>query len=140
MDCLFRPDNYLGGNTKLYMTDQSDYRIYLDLQFKTIHDTLDRIEKQTMRTNGRVTEAEGEIDELEEKVDKAIEYANHVIDTRVTNCPNISRFEKLEHKMEQLKTQLEDAMFFIRHPKVFVGAIVVLVLAALATIVKEYIL
>jgi len=42
--------------------------------------------------------------------------------------------------MENLHDKLEDAMFFIRHPKVFIGAIVVLVIAAIATIVKEYIL
>ena len=122
------------------MTDQRDYRTYLEFQFKTLHDTLDRIERQTIKTNGRVTEVEVEVDNLETKVDEEISYANHVIDTRTTNCPNISRFEKLEAKMEALKTQLEDAMFFIRHPKVFVGAIVVLVIAAIATIIKEYIL
>lgn len=122
------------------MTDQKDYRTYLELQFKTMHETLERIEKQTILTNGRVTETEKCIDTLEKKVDDAVNYGRHVIDTRVTNCPHIKRFEKLEGKMEALKTQLQDAMFFIRHPKLFVGAIVVLVLAAIATIIKEYIL
>jgi hypothetical protein len=122
------------------MTDQSDYRTYLELHFKTIHETLDRIEKQTLATNGRITEVEVNVDELEKKVDEAVKYGNHIIDTRATNCPNIKRFEALEGRMETLHKQLEDAMFFIRHPKVFIGSIVVLVIAAIATIVKEYIL
>lgn len=122
------------------MTDQKDYRTYLELQFKTIHDTLDRIERQTLLTNGRVTEVEKYVGQVEEKMDEAIQWGHNVVDTRVTNCPNVSRFEKLEGKMEALKEQLEDAMFFIRHPKVFVGSIVVLVIAAILTIIKEYIL
>jgi len=115
------------------MTDQKDYRTYLELQFKTIHDTLERIEDQTRLTNGRVNE-------LEKELDQAVEWGRNVVDTRVTNCPNIKRFEKLEAQMETLHIKLEDAMFFIRHPKLFIGTLVVLVLAAIATIIKEYLL
>jgi len=122
------------------MTDSLDYRAYLELHFKTIHETLDRIEKQTKETNGRVTELEGNLVEADKRIDDAVAWGRHVVDTRVTNCPNIKRFEALETAMEKLHTKLEDAMFFIRHPKVFIGAMVVLVLAAIATIVKEYIL
>jgi len=122
------------------MTEQADYRTYLEFQFKTIHDTLDRIEKQTKETNGRVTELEGELGRADKRINDAVAWGRHVVDTRVTNCPNIKRFEKLENAMEGLHKKLEDAMFFIRHPKVFIGAIVVLVLAAIATIIKEYIL
>ena len=122
------------------MTDQKDYRTYLELQFKTIHDTLDRIENQTRLTNGRVTDTEKVVEVLEKKVDKAVSWGKHVMDTRVTNCPNLKRFEVLEDAMEKLNVKLQDAMFFIRHPKVFIGAIVVLVLAAIATIIKEYLL
>jgi len=122
------------------MTDQKDYRTYLELQFKTMHETLERIEGQTKLTNGRVTDLEKELDKVDERLTGAVKWGKHVVDTRVTNCPNVKRFEKLEAKMEALHDKLEDAMFFIRHPKVFIGAIVVLVIAAIATIVKEYIL
>jgi len=122
------------------MTDQKDYRTYLELQFKTIHETLDRIEKQTLMTNGRVNEVEEELARLDRKVNDAIQHGNHVIDTRTTNCPNIPRFEKLEASMDKLHEQLQDAMFFVRHPKLFIGAIVIVVIASILTIIKEYIL
>ncbi len=36
--------------------------------------------------------------------------------------------------MEELESKLEDAMFFIRHPKVFMGIIVFFVMASLFTL------
>ena len=61
------------------MTDQTDYRLYLNerfeslnkhmnAQFETVHDRLDRIEVQTTRTNGRVNELEDDVAVLHEKL------------------------------------------------------------------------
>ena len=43
------------------MTDSKDYRQYLEFHFKTIHETLERIEEQTTKTNGRVNELEDKL-------------------------------------------------------------------------------
>jgi hypothetical protein len=43
------------------MTDQSDYRLYLNSEFSRLNDKLDAIKDQTTKTNNRVTH-------LEEKV------------------------------------------------------------------------
>ena len=40
------------------MTDSKDYRLYLEENFKEINGKLDRIEAQTIKTNGRVDELE----------------------------------------------------------------------------------
>lgn len=50
------------------MTDQSDYRLYLDRSFEGINDKLDAIKEQTTKTNGRVTDLEGAVDVLHDKI------------------------------------------------------------------------
>jgi hypothetical protein len=152
------------------MTDSSDYRLYLEERFNglntsmnahfmNVKDTLDSIKKDTGLTNSRVNHLEIDLQALEEKANKAIAYGNHVIDSRVTECPNLKRFEKLEVKMEGLESKLEndvneardefradskvlketlqDAMFFVRHPKMFVGIIVFFVLVSIYSIYES---
>ena len=80
------------------MTDNSDYRLYLDSQFEQIHGKLDEIKEQVTRTNGRVTQLE--------------------------ICQAGKRLDRLEE-------EFRDVGFFARHPKMFVGLIVVLVVLAL---------
>ena len=50
------------------MTDSKDYRQYLELHFSTIQETLGRIEAQTKKTNGRVSDLEKEVEVLHEKL------------------------------------------------------------------------
>jgi hypothetical protein len=80
------------------MTDNADYRLYLEVQFEQLHEKLDEIKEQVTKTNGRVTELE--------------------------KCHAEKRLDKLEE-------ELRDVGFFARHPKMFVGLIVVLVVLAL---------
>lgn len=128
-------------NTKDYreMVDRrfSDLTTLINAQFGTVHVTLDSIKKDTTLTNGRVTRVEDELEEFKDIAYKAIAEGKHIIDTRVTDCPNIQRFEKMEGRMEKLEGKLEDAMFFIRHPKLFVGIIVFFVLASLFSIFEN---
>ena len=130
------------------MTDKLDYRLYLEekfsglnthmnAQFGAVHDKLDSIEKQTTDTNSRVNHLEDDVVDLEKKVDGAIADGKHILDTRVVNCPNLKRFEKFENQLVDLETKLEDAMFFIRHPKLLVGSIVVLVIISILTLFEN---
>lgn len=78
--------------------ESADYRLYLQSQFEQIHEKLDEIKVQVVKTNGRVTELE--------------------------KCNPGKRLDKLEE-------ELRDVGFFARHPRMFVGLIVVLVVLAL---------
>ena len=78
--------------------ESADYRLYLQSQFEQIHEKLDEIKIQVVKTNGRVTELE--------------------------KCNPGKRLDKLEE-------ELKDVGFFARHPRMFVGLIVVLVVLAL---------
>ena len=91
------------------MTDSKDYRLYLEekfgglnkhmnAQFETVHDRLDRIEVQTTRTNGRVTELEDTVTVLNEKL------LLHPVE-----CSKAK-------DIEALKDDLIEYKFFKRHP------------------------
>ena len=88
------------------MTNSLDYRQYFENEFKHIRTELGYIKEAVDRTNSRVTHLEDDFEKEKEKMEKAIAYGNHVIDSRVTECPNIKRFEKLEGKMEGLEGKL----------------------------------
>lgn len=87
-------------------------------KLETLTTVVSNIETQTTKTNSRVS-----------KLEEFKEYGQHVIDTRPTECPNLPKFEKLTEKQEDLETKLEDALFFVRHPKLFIGFIAVCVVA-----------
>ena len=95
----------------------------INAHFSNVNDKLEAIEKQTVKTNGRVTELEDAHYSLEKRVD-------HYIDTRVAECPQLSRIQKIE-------TDLTDAAFFFRHPKLFVAILVVIVILTLGTLVSN---
>jgi hypothetical protein len=119
------------------MPNSEDYRKYLeekfngfhslmDAQFIIVNDKLELIHNEAKKTNGR-------INKLEEYKD----YAQKVIDRRPTECPNLEKMNKTEDRIEILEKKLEDAMFFVRHPKLFIGVIVFFVLMSLATFLKD---
>jgi hypothetical protein len=84
------------------MTDSTDYRLYLEekfegitklvnAQFNTVHDKLESIEIQTMKTNGRVTVLEKQVDTVEKDL------LIHPI-----NCNKAKTIEDIEKNVKEL--------------------------------------
>jgi hypothetical protein len=115
----------------------NNYEKYLEEKFNGLNQKLDFIKEQTLKTNGRVNDTEHKLERLSDRVDAAIKYGNHVIDTRSTNCPNVEVMKNTDRKIEDLKKSIEDITFFNRHPKLMVGIIVVLVVLSLATFLEN---
>jgi len=76
--------------------------------FKNITDVLSRIEKQTTKTNSKVTNNEGRIHQLE------LDDRNHLL-----NCPQKDKIDKINKDLETLRV-------FEKYPKIFVVGIVVI--------------
>lgn len=82
------------------------------------------------------------------KLEDYKEYAQGVIDKRIVECPHIPRFEECEVEIKKTKESfddaikkieksLEDILFFVRHPKLFIGLLVTLVILTLASIIEN---
>jgi hypothetical protein len=140
------------------MPGSEDYRKYLEekfegfsklmnAQFINVHDKLDTQDKkldvqdrkldaqdevlksiktQVIKTNGTVQEHE-----------KFKTYAKDIIDRRPIDCPNLDKMNDSSTRIGQLEKKLEDVMFFVKHPKLFVGIIVFLVLVSIATFITR---
>jgi hypothetical protein len=110
------------------MTDQQDYRLYLESEFKAIntlmnaqfiavHDTLDSIEVQTTKTNNRVTHLEEKIEGVEES-----------LLTHSVKCPH-------GQKIDQIKEDLEEYRVIKKYPKI---AIVIIAVFAIMLAIGAY--
>jgi predicted RNase H-like nuclease (RuvC/YqgF family) len=134
------------------MTDQSDYRLYLKTEFDGIHSAIEKlsttvdklvettndIKVQTTKTNNRVNYLDEGLKSLETEVEKDMEWAHSIVDNRTTtSCPNLKAITDSTHKIETLEDGLKDINFFVRHPKLFIGMLVVLVLLSLVSIVQS---
>lgn len=101
----------------------------IDLQFENVNKTLNSIEAQTMKTNGRVLKLEDQVKDLN------IRDITHKV-----NCPQNGKFEHMEQSIENLKNdfddKLKDVNFFVRNPKLGVGIIVVAVLLTIFSYVQ----
>ena len=102
------------------MTNSQDYRLYLDEKFSHVKTQLDRIEEHVLRTNGRVSKLEEEDERIEKKVDDAIAFGKHIIDTRATECPQVKEIEKIRENLGNL----EVVSFFSKHPKILAFTLV----------------
>jgi hypothetical protein len=102
------------------MTD--DYRLYLeekfkglhiqmDTEFKLLNDSINRVEAQTIKTNGRVTE---------------LEKSHSVI-----NCPNTK-------KLDDISDDLMEYNFIRKYPKVAILVISIVVVMFLASCFNAY--
>jgi len=99
------------------MTDSKDYRQYLELHFSTIQETLGRIEAQTKKTNGRVSELENEVEILHEKL------VLHPIECSKAKEISDMRDDLIEYK------------FFKRHPT---WTIIIIAFFVITLIISSY--
>jgi predicted RNase H-like nuclease (RuvC/YqgF family) len=134
------------------MTDQSDYRLYLKTEFDGIHSAIEKlsgtvdklvettndIKVQTTKTNNKVIHLEEDLTDLENEVEKDMEWAHNIVDNRTTtSCPNLKAISDSAKKIETLEDGLKDVNFFVRHPKLFLGVLVVLVILSIASIIQS---
>ena len=91
----------------------------MNAQFTNIHERLDEIKEQTLKTNGRVTELE-----------KLSNLHTLSINTQQMNCPNTKKIENME-------TNMQDVNFFIRHPKLFIAGMAIVVFLTIATFINN---
>jgi len=104
---------------------------------KLILERVDNVNNTVLKQNSRI----GKLEEYKE-------YAQGVIDKRSYECPHIPRFEECEKEIKRTKDSfdeaidkieksLEDVLFFVRHPKLFIGLLVTLVILTLASIIED---
>lgn len=98
----------------------------MNARFENVDDKLDEINKHVQVTNGRVTELEK----------KEREYA-HIVDTRHINCPNLNLMNSCHDKIEKMDEKLQDLNFFLRHPKLFIAGMTVVIILTLATFLND---
>ena len=89
----------------------------VNAQFETVHDRLDRIETQTTRTNGRVSELENEVEILHEKL------VLHPIECSKAKEISDMRDDLIEYK------------FFKRHPT---WTIIIIAFFVITLIISSY--
>jgi hypothetical protein len=95
------------------MTDQVDYRKFLESEFKHIRTELTYIKEQTTKTNSRVSHLEDDIVSLK------LADVNHVV-----NCP-------INPKVDQIKDDLEEYRVMKKYPRLAIILIAVFVCATI---------
>ncbi len=90
------------------MTDQQDYRKYLEGEFGHIRSELASIKEQTTKTNSRVGHVEDDVVSLK------IADVNHVV-----NCPAMP-------EIKAIHIELEDIRFIRQHPKLIIFLVSIL--------------
>lgn len=97
----------------------------IELQFSSIKNTLESIENQVKKTNGKVLKLEENVYTLQ------LNEATHSI-----NCPHSKRMKDIENEIatfkQKMSSDLEEYNFFKKYPKLSVGIIAVVVIVMLA--------
>jgi len=128
------------------MTDQSDYRTYLESKFDAIHEKLDTIVEQVKKTNGTTIELGKEDKRIEKKIDDSLIWAHHVVDSRVTECPLLPRIvevegdlkdntNKLNTEVARLESDLFEYRFFKKYPKLTLILVAVFVIGSIISLI-----
>jgi len=132
------------------MVQDNEYRVLseqlkglttlINAQFQEVHERLDKINGKVALHDVQITEA------LIERARNREEQKN-IIPTHILSCPlngklsaledSVSELEGCGNKIKTIEKSLEDVNFFLRHPKLFIGMLVVLVLISLATFLEN---
>ena len=106
------------------MPENAGYRKYLETEFSHISKALEALDKKVDEIKEQTTKTNSRVSHLEEFRDGV---AAEAIRTRVPPAD----FARVEKKICEIENELKDVGFFARHPKFFVGMIVVLVVLSL---------
>jgi hypothetical protein len=101
------------------MTNNPDYRLYLESEFEKVTLVLKSIEAQTLKTNSRVTHLEENVSNLN------LANIEHIV-----NCPAMPKIENIERGLLEYE-------FFKKYPKLMVLIIVVFVIGMLFSVIKS---
>jgi hypothetical protein len=99
------------------MTQDPDYRLFLQERFDRLNEKLDTIVTQTTKTNNRVTHLEEKSNERQVVID----------DFRHLE----KDFDCVKRKVDEIDKNLLEVWFFKKYPKVFIGILTAAVLATL---------
>ena len=99
------------------MTQDPDYRLFLQERFDRLNEKLDTIVSQTTKTNNRVTHLEDKSNERQIVID----------DFRHLE----KDFDCVKKKVDEIDKNLLEVWFFKKYPKVFIGIITAAVFATL---------
>ena len=93
-------DSWSSVFNRMGMTDSSDYRMYLESKFNALHEKLDTIVEQTVKTNNRVNHLEDQRDSyLKTRVDREM----------LTECH--TKIEEIDDKVTIIEKDLQEYRF-----------------------------
>mgnify|MGYP001187804647 CR=1 FL=1 len=104
---------------------------------KLILEKIEGINNTVLKQNSRINKLEDHRESMQSFVDR-----------RVIDCPHLSKFDDcsseinktkdtLNKAIQRIEKSLEDVLFFVKHPKLFISILVAIVLLALASFIDS---
>jgi hypothetical protein len=104
--------------------------LLVNAQFHNVQDKLDKIHEEAIKSNSRI----GKLEDF--RASTMVMMASVVTPEMLGRCE-----EKFEERVDCVKKDIEDKFkdlgFFLRHPKLFIGGLVVIILLTLATLLES---
>jgi tetrahydromethanopterin S-methyltransferase subunit G len=109
----------------------------INAQFMEVHSRLDKI-------NGKVGKHDEQIQEALIERAKNREEQKNMIPVHINSCPNLSeirgcriKIENVEERFEQLEQKLEDGLFILKYPKLFIAGLAIIVILTIGTFLSN---
>jgi chromosome segregation ATPase len=129
----------------------------VNAQFDNVNDKLEQIHEEAKRTNNRVNHLEeqrdkyletrvstgmlidmaNEVKDLRAELDESVKWTHTYVERRAIDCPVVDDIKECKNKIVTIEKDLTDVNFVIRHPKLFIAALVVITLLTLATFLES---